>query len=169
MRAMLSHTSHPTPNQVMASFLYPNFDILRYQFNHPTRNQPSEPRRTLLNRLQDAVRTIDSRSILTIARAAFFDVNGSLQASGIAQSINITSYENPSLTLIQSRQRQEPRSSEPALLPERLQEPHPSLEDRTTGLTIQAILSFLLTDRIGPSQPRYDDSLPHPPLGYPRR
>ena len=77
---------------------------------------------------------LDSERLsLSIALATSFDTNGPFQAPGIAQ--NITSYENPSLTLIQSRQRQEPRSSEPALLPERLQEPHPSLEDCTTELT----------------------------------
>lgn len=47
---------------------------------------------------------------------------------------DITSYENLSLTPIQSCQRQEPRSPVPAILPERLQEPHPSLEDCTTKL-----------------------------------
>lgn len=53
---------------------------------------------------------------------------------------DITSYENPSLTPIQSRQRQEPRSPEPAILPERLQEPHPSLEDCTTKLIVSLFL-----------------------------
>lgn len=117
----------------MASFLYPNFDILRHQFNHPTRTTIGASQNSHY-RLQDVVRTIDSSTILAMILAAKTDVNGPLSAPSIAQ--NIKSYENPSLTLIQSRRRQEPRSSLPALLPERLQEPYPSLEDCTTGLTI---------------------------------
>lgn len=84
-RALLSHTLARLPIKLWPHFFTRTSTSSVHQLNHPTRNQPSKLPRTFINRLQNAVRIIESRTILAIALAIFPDINGSSRAPDTAR------------------------------------------------------------------------------------
>lgn len=63
-------------NQVMASFLQPNLDILRYNTRHPTSTQLPKLPAYLRHILQNGVRSIDPMKLSTTCQTLRIDVNG---------------------------------------------------------------------------------------------
>jgi hypothetical protein len=162
---LLSHANTRLSIKIWPHFFTRTSTSSVHQLNHPTRNLPSKPPRTLITRLHNGVRIIDSGPVLAISLAASIILNGPSRDPGITEHHIIRDSVTDTHPVSSTLRTPFPRTSDSTRTLTRTTPVFGRLYDRIGHL---AILIFWLTDLTGPSQPLPYDPLPLPSLGYPR-